>query len=207
MARPIVSQAAEDLYEILQPLAYADEANDWPLLVFCEAWVGPLDLVQRLSEDNWTNILDIDKTPDEALEWLAQLVGASPLPKGVPWPSSNYYEVLRNYLRENPEFRTGSPQGIIAAARQTLTRQKQVTLRERDGSPYKLSIYTRTIETPDPTRTFRAIMAQKPAGIILTYSTKAGAQYSDLLFDHTNYAGVLSTYLTYQGVINHEPGT
>lgn len=48
MARPVVSDIAEELYEILSPVAYADESLGWPLLKFCESQAGGIQEVWEL---------------------------------------------------------------------------------------------------------------------------------------------------------------
>jgi hypothetical protein len=50
-----------------------------------------------------------------------------------------------------------------------LTGTKSVTLVERDGDPYYLTVTTIDVETPDKNETRRALIAAKPAGIILQY--------------------------------------
>lgn len=207
VTRPTVSQAAEDLYLILKPVAYDDEARDWALLIFCEAWAGPLQIVYDLSINSWKDILNIDSIPDEALAWLAQFVGAQiPLAPVSP-PDPDYWDKVREYIRDNPEFRIGSPIAIVTAAQQYLTGEKTVILRERNGSPYKLEVRTRTNETPNSNLVLSAILAHKPGGIILDYATVTGQDYQEIYTNFATYQTVYTTYLTYQGVFTNTPGT
>src|SRR5688572_15738151 len=126
MPRPIVSQAAEDLYAILSPLAYADESNDWALLNFCEAFIGLLQQVLDYTADPpWSSIVDIDRADLKALPWLAQMVGVQAPPRDSATESDEAYtERMREYIRSTPGFYRGSPDAIRAAAALYLTGTK-----------------------------------------------------------------------------------
>lgn len=218
--RPIVSQVAEELYDILSPLAFDDEALNWPLLTFCEAWVGSLQLIRDYvygaghgpdnpsGETNWSSLLDIDRCPDEALAWLAMLLGAK-LPERDTFegdqPDPNYFDKVRKYISSQSEFRQGSPQAMIAAAQYHLTGTKTVILRERLGGPWKITVHTRTDETSDTAKVLNALMAHKPAGISLTYTTIDGQDYQELLESYATYQLVLNDYATYQDVLTDTP--
>lgn len=153
MPRPTVSEVTEELYEILKPVAFADEQHDYALLVLSEAIVGQLQLVNDLSAAQtvdgkeyppWSQVVDIDRTPDVALPWLAQFVGVV----APPGSGEEYNNKLRDYIRSTPGFTRGSPAAIVAAAQLYLSGGKTVIFRERDGGAYKLTIKTRRIETP-----------------------------------------------------------
>lgn len=211
MARPVVSQTAEDLYEILLPLAYDDANHDWALLIFCEAWAGPLQLVKDLVGDgsrvSWANLIDIDTCPDEALPWLAQLVGVVIPDKGSSTSDADYWKAVRAYIKTTPGFLRGGVAAIVTAAQQYLTGTKTVIVRERAGSAYKLNIRTRTSETPDSVLVLNAILQHKPAGIVLDYNTVTGADYQSVYTGYAAYSNLFSAYLTYLGVLNGVPGT
>ena len=152
MARPVVSQAAEDLYVSLLPLAYADAQYDWPLLKYCEANAGLLQEVKTYTDLNgtppWSSIVDVERAPFKALPWLGQLAGQISPNRQVGETDQQYEDRLRQYIRDTPGFKRGSPGGMAAAAQQFLTGTKTVYFRERDTSPYHLTINTRKLETP-----------------------------------------------------------
>lgn len=195
MAKPIVSEAAEELYEILKPLAYADEALDWPLLTFCEAIAGPLQQVKDYSD--WSKVLDIDRSPYEALPWLAQFVGVVSPAKTMAETEAQHEARIREYIRATPGFQRGAPSALIATAQQYLTGTKTVYVRERDTSPYHVTVNTRTSETPDPARVNAALQAAKPAVIQLTHGLVTGWDYFGIDSAYSAYTAVDTDYATY----------
>jgi hypothetical protein len=93
-------------------------------------------------------------------------------------------------------FERGTPTRMAKAVRHTLTGNEYVFLKEREGSPYRVTVVTRTSETPSPAATFNAAKAQKPAGLILTHvvTTSAPTSRSSAV---ATYAGAAATYGTY----------
>lgn len=51
-----------------------------------------------------------------------------------------------------------------------------------------------------------ALLSQKPAGIVMTYTVLAGQDYQLLLTNHATYALIYSSYTTYNGIVNDAPG-
>jgi hypothetical protein len=192
MARPVVSQAAEDLYSLLTPLAYDDERYDWPLLTFCESLIGHLQTVLDLSSDGYSHLLDIDTIPYIAIPWLGQFVGIT-TPPIQPGETAAAHEARIRDIVRNPQyggFGRGTPSSMVQAAQQWLTGDKTVILRERWGSAYRVSIRTKASETPDSAKVLKALTAQKPAGIVLDYAVMVGPEWQD----------VITTYATWQQV-------
>lgn len=204
--RPVVSAVADELYEILKPLAYADQSLGWPLLLFCEAVSNPVQVVKDVGVD-WSQILDVDRAPYDGLPWLAQLVGSTLGPMLTGESTTSYDTRSRSYIRATPGFNRGTPAAMVAAIQQYLTGTKSVILRERAGGPYKLQIRTKTAETPSTAAVLQAIATQKPAGITLDYATIAGQDYQTLYTTYATYQLVYTTYLTYNGVYLALPGT
>ena len=193
MSRPVVSQSAEDLYEILKPLAFADSLYDYPLLKMCEATVGRIQLVRDYGTD-WSIVVNIDTTPEAALPWLAQFVG-------VTIPPEMLANAMREYVKATPGFKRGSPGAMVAQVQQLLTGNKTVIFRERWGGAYFLSVRTYINETPSEANVLDALMAQKPAGIILDYDAVAGQEWQQLFEDHATWQAVFTTYSDWQEVI------
>jgi hypothetical protein len=212
MARPVVSQAAESLYAILLPVAFADEQLDWPLLRYCETLAGTLQEVNdyTASENGyppWSVIVDVDRAPFKALPWLGQLVGLRMPVRLVTETDAQYETRIRDYIRQPPGFRRGTPSDLIEAAQLHLTGTKTVILRERYGGAYRLEILTKAGETPNSDYVLRALLARKPAGLVLTYTLLAGQDYQILYTDHATYQIMFTTYVSYQGVYLDQPGT
>lgn len=202
MSRPTdVAERGEEIYDRLAPLAYADEANGWGLLILCGA-IGNReqvvhDLVAETDDDpSWSALFDVDRCPAPFLPWLAQLVGERvPVGEGET--------AARDRIRTPQGIVRGTLPGIVAAAQRTLSGAKTVLLIERDGSPYRLTVVTRKSETPgvatddlvgtidsqvgtfaeiDPSGdiTNRTLQASKPAGLILTHLVVTGTIVQEL---------------------------
>jgi len=92
-------------------------------------------------EPGWSQILDIDRAPFVALPWLAQFIGAR-----IP-PDVTTDLATRNYIKDQPGWKRGSPSAIISAAKLGLTGTKSVTLIERNSSPYHFLVVTLASET------------------------------------------------------------
>lgn len=162
---------------------------------------GPLD------QQGWSILLDLNRIPDKGLDWIAQFIG-------VHFPPGLTPAQKKVRIQNTDGWKRGTTASIAAAPLPYLTGTQTVIIRERDpaASPsqpaYGLTVITRTSETPDSAAVLKALMEQKPAGIILNYVVLAGQDYT-ILYNAggTTYANVFANYLTYQGVANGVPGT
>jgi hypothetical protein len=201
---------AARLYLALAPLARDDPDNEWSLLIYCNAIGTMYQAVEDLVRDTadgpgWSVLLDLDRCPDEALPWLGQFRGVRVLDGSTP-------DQMRQRIESTDGFQRGTPAAIIGAAQATLTGAKTVTLRERDhvstdtpNYAYYLTVTTYTSQTPNPAATLRAVTAQKPGAIVLTYRTLAGQDYQALHTNHATYAAVRSFYPSYDAVRTDTP--
>jgi hypothetical protein len=142
-------------------------------------------------------LVDVDRCPDWALPWLAQLVGVT-IPAGVTDP-----ELVRAAIRDVAGWHRGTPAALRGAASAYLTGTKTVYFRERDPTggdpPYCLEVVTRAGETPDPAAVEAALRRQKPAGILLTYRTVDGWDYQELTTSGPDpYSALDDAYSTYR---------
>lgn len=191
---------AARLYVALAPLARQDDLNEWSLLILCNAIGTMFQLLDDLVRDSpdgpgWSILMDADRCPDVALPWLAQFVGVRVLPDSTA-------DEQRARLKATDGFHRGTPAAIRAAVAATLTGTQTVVLRERDGSAYRLSLSTLDTETPDKAKTQAAFYAQKPAGLVPTFSGGAASQtYAQLNAGKASYAAVKTSYPTYNGVL------
>lgn len=167
------------LYDALAPLAAWDEGAGWALAHYCAAIGAMFQPVEDIARDTpdgsgWSAVLDLERSPDSWLPWLAQFVGVTTIPGSTP-------AATRQRIASTDGFRRGTPAALEGAAAATLTGNKIVIFRERDQSaadpPYALEVVTLTGETPNPAATQAAILAQKPGGIVLTYRTAEGEDW------------------------------
>lgn len=190
---------ADDLYELLQPLAQVDagdEANGWALLHLCSAVGTPFQAIVDVvyegtnGEPGYAKVMTAADCPTWALPWLAQFRGVTLPPRAVGELEASYWAAMRARIVSADGQNRGSVQAIITAAQRFLTGTKAVYITERWGDPYALRVQTKTSETPSSAAVLAAIMEQKPAGLVLTYST------TDLTLSYDLVAASLSDYDT-----------
>jgi len=206
MPQPAIGELAQRAYDALAPLAY-DEANRaWALAIFLGALGDSLfQEIDDYASDNvdgdtgWSLMIDLNRVPDKALPWLAQFVGVDLRGGLTPADQRQQMSGLANWKR-------GSVLALEQAPKPYLTGAKVVVFRERDGSPNTLTVITYTSQTPDSAKVLSALMAQKPAGIILNYYVRTGQDYQSLKNNHPTYANVYASYATYQGIVTDQPG-
>jgi hypothetical protein len=134
-----------------------------------------------------------------ALPWVAQLVG-------VRLPANIGPDEARVLITEARGFQRGTRESIYAAASYWLTGEKTMYFRERDaGDPYALEVVTLDSETPDPAAVLDALIAQKPAGLILRYRQVTGWDYEELTLTGDTYVVVATDFATYATLTANEP--
>lgn len=192
---------ADQIYEAMGPFADTDETGD--LRGFIEALTAPAEQVNIIvgeeeQEFGWSVALDPDLCPAKLLPWLAQWEGVELTP--------DMDEAAR---RQAIKDREGSARGRVATIRarieRTLTGTKRIIIRERNPSPYSLYIRTIASETPDENLTRAAILAQKPAGLVLNYEAATGITYIDLEADYETYNDLAAADLTYDALAEQLP--
>ena len=156
MAKPTLESFAQDLYDRIAPLTFADPTYDYPVAKLVNAFGEMFQLVEDYGRDDpetgapgWAVVLDITKCPDEAIPWLGQFVGVR-LPTGLT-PAQQ-----RAYVADAPGWDRGTVATIMASAQPFLTGNKSVTIRERFDqanpnvdSPGYYQVTTRGAETPN----------------------------------------------------------
>ncbi|HEX3454197.1 MAG TPA: phage tail protein [Gaiellaceae bacterium] len=202
---------AARLYTMLEPLAQSDPSYGWALLILCNAIGTEYQSVEDWVRDTpagpgFSLLLDVDRCPPEALGWLAQFVG-------VRLRSGDSDADNRHRIVSTDGFRRGTYAAIQGAAYATLVGSKSVFIWERDHDPadtpdyaYYLTVSTYADQTPDQAATERAILAQKPAGLVLTYIVQDGQTYSQVKSRFATYADVSAAYATYAAMAHDEPG-
>lgn len=196
---------AERLYVSLAPVAKLDADNAWSLLILCDAIGQMFQLLDDLMRDSpegpgWSVLMDLDRCPASALPWLAQLAGVR-IPVGLT------EEQARAWAGSTDGFKRGTAAALRGACAATLTGDKTVIFRERNGDPaispdyaYYLDVATYDSQTPDPAATEAALLAQKPGGIVLRYSHHPGQDYQSVRDGNASYAALLAAYPSYDAV-------
>lgn len=199
MTRPVVPDVADQLYDELGVTQPADEQLGWPFLIFLAGVAGAMGELPAIVRDTdsgpgWSAVLDPARCPAWALPWLAQFAGVK-LTEGTSEAEQ------RARITSPPAFQRGTVDAMTAAARLHLTGAQQVTLIERDGSPYRLTVITYTSQTPDAAKVEAAVRSQKPAGLILTYRVDDGWNIGQL---EAAYASVSAAEAAFTSIANLE---
>jgi Phage tail protein (Tail_P2_I) len=195
VSTPELTPWGERLRERTAPLAPDDAEHGNAHAHLAGALATALERVAQIYDPDdgppGSPLVDVDRCPDWALPWLAQLVGVV-LPPGVDAATA------RVLISDVAGWRRGTPAALRAAAGLHLTGDKSVYFRERDATgadpPYTLEVVTLTSETPEPDAVLAALLAQKPGGIVLTYRTVTGWDYQAMTTEgqaeHWTYASL-----------------
>lgn len=174
MSRPVVSDAAERLYDRLRPYQPDDgDDNGWVLLHLCEALARMMVKANDATRHDdigsgQRRMLSPSRAPEWELKHLLQYAGGRDFPPGLT------VEQKRDLIADAPWMRRGTPDAIKGAIKPYLTGGQTVEFYERDGGAYKLTAITYTSETPDPDAAEAALRQQVPVGVILTYHVYPG---------------------------------
>lgn len=193
MARPIVSDFTERIYQTLGPIVRRDEETGWVSLHVAESLGRIVDPTFQIIRDlpgrpGWSSVMDPTLAPASHLPWLAQFVGVS-------FDTVSVTEAQQRQRIEDREgWRRGRPAALIDAVSRTLTGAQQVTLQERYlNDAYRLRVVTFTDQTPDAAETLAAILRQKPAGLILTYDVVVSGSIDALAGTIDTLPGTIDT--------------
>lgn len=174
---------AEELYDKIK----VTESESADLSAYCDSIGQMFKEIEQLAREDadgnlpWAKITDpelafselTDPLSTYALLWLAQLAGVR-VPIGLADRDS-----MRQIIELAEARRRGTVEYMVEVAQRLLTGDKFVFVIERDGSAYQLSIVTRTSETPDEDAVRAALLAVKPAGIVLTYTVSSGVTWNE----------------------------
>jgi hypothetical protein len=132
-------------------------------------------------EEGWVVLFDPDLCPAEALPFLAQLVGET-LPVGLPEAAA------REWIKDNPNARRGTPESVFLATQRKLTGNRLVSMFERYGGVVdQLAIRTNTSETPDPAGTLADILSTLPADVVLDYQVGSGQTWNNVKVTYASW--------------------
>lgn len=201
-----MSSVAELLQQQLEPYLSDTVQSGGALEIFLAGLAQMYEDIKTLADDDdegnvgWSILLDINRAPSNALPWLGQFVGA------IVDPSLSDAD-QRQQILDVSGWKRGSVDAMRGAALPYLSGNKTVIFSERDSGAsatdpaYGLIVYTRTTETLDADAIEAALLALKPAGIVLQFKTVAGQIYEDIFLHQATYGVVLTTFDDYQSVL------
>ncbi len=192
MPLPEVSDLAEAFWRDLGYHAEDDEAQGYPLLIFCSALTLPLEPIYEIVRERddsppWAILWDVDECPAWALPYLSMF-------PGVVLQPGMTEEQQRNEIREPTGWRRGQTQAIKIAGQRTLTGTKRVIIRPRTPGPGEHYVRTLASETPDEERTRRELRAALPPWEVLDYEAISGVDWEDIEASYADWDTVAATF-------------
>lgn len=171
-----------------------------PLLDGYADQLVPADQRLTLTAAGWAQAFDLALTPDPA--WIGHLLGTQ-IPGGLS------VEETRAFITGRAYWRRGTPAAMRAAVQPLLGGTQTVSLFERDGSPWRLTLRVYETEVlPGVTldQVQAAAATQKPVGIVLTCEIVPTASYQHFADVHgPAYSDVAADFPTYQSAEVHVP--
>ena len=211
--RPTVGAVAERTYEALAPLAYADEANGWALLLLTQALVYSMETPDSyvreypdLGLPTFGILLDVDNAPPEVLDWMGQFAGKSLVPGQTT-------EQSRQRIRSTSGFDRGAAEAFASAALPYLVDNPHIIVRERyrgdapGDQPGYVQVRTYAAETLDVNAARAALEAELPGGLIMDYQVVAGQDWQSVVNTVPTWSALQTKYATWAGVIADISGT
>jgi hypothetical protein len=183
----------------------------------------------------WSIMLDLPRCPEFALGWLGQFVGVRVLPDSTADEKRQRIRdtagmrrgtrasmvgaaaaTLTGAKRVDFRERSGGPlpevqtYAMVKAAYATYQALKDTGLDYQHvaGSPdaaYFLKVRTYGAETPDAAATLRALLSQKPGGLVLDYAVITGQTYETLKARFATYQAVKDAYVDYLACKQDQP--
>lgn len=208
MPQPALKSFAQDVYTRLAPVTWDDANQQWALALYVSGIGVMFQVVEDYSREQlvngkfapgWSQLLDPNRCPPEALAWLGQFVGAV-LPPGMSDAAK------RSQLQNVNGWQRGSVGQLVGVAQSFLTGTKTVYVRERDIGPYHLTINTKTSETPNPAALNTALQALKPAGLLMSVNQIVGQDFQAVKNNWATFQLVKDTYLTMQDLLYDNRG-
>jgi hypothetical protein len=145
----------------------------------------------------WASLMDPDLCPPEALGWLAQFVGVR-LDVGLTVAEQRArIKATDGWKRGTVSAMRGAIAGYLTGTRSFLFRERYDYTNPNADSPYNMEVITYTSETPDPVAAAAALLAQKPAGIVLHYIVQDGQDYTALRAGNATYLAMRNKFATY----------
>jgi hypothetical protein len=203
MPPPDLTPTGEFLWDEVGVAQPGDDQRGSPARILVGAVakaLGPLfDIVRDTDQGpGWSAVLDPDcivamlpeTVAQRVLRWLGQFAGQS-------FPADMTAAAMAAQVGIPASFERGTFDALVQAVRHTITGTGYVFALERQGSPYRVTVVTRTSETPSPAMTLAAAQSQKPAGLVLTHVVTTTRTYLENSSIAPTYAARSATYATY----------
>jgi hypothetical protein len=164
----------------------------------------------------WGILFDADNVPYKALGYLSNFAGVT-LPNQLVGESDAAYTArARNIIKTQPNQTRGTPAAMVAAARNSggligpsdidyPGQSATVIMRERDTSPYHLTVTTYTGQTANHDLVEAALISQKPAGIVMNYTVQDQSTWLDIRSEEATWGAVKADNATWQLVRDTPP--
>jgi hypothetical protein len=189
----------------LEPIAYDDDGT---LENLATAFMAPIEIGEVARDTDtlvaWESLFDPDECPTELLDWLA-------IYNGVVLPALALTAAEKRYRIKQAAGRyRGTPRATAEEIQLVLTGTKTVLFSYRiDGDQWRYAIATIDAETPDEAAVERAVIAQKPAGMLVTRLLTSDWSWMVLAptlvaerDDDDNYTLGTPAYPTWQSVLD-----
>jgi len=177
----------------------------------CSMWA---QLEQYIDDDpygdgsgGWSNLLDVDRCPFEALPYLAQWNGEQ-IRSGMTDGQA------RAEITHGPNNIRGTPAGIARAAQRSLTGTGSVQILERqnsDGSSDPqgdhFTVITFTSETPNSAQVWKDLLTAIPADMVCNYVTAVGALCTNIKTSYATCAAVKAAFPTCNALLGYRTGS
>lgn len=150
------------------------------------------------TDGGWSALFDLGLTPQPA--WLGAATGTTT-------PGYLTVEEQRTYLRDRPGWRRATPAALLAAIRSVYP-EGRVDIKERDGSPWRISVRVYEAEaSPEQQRLLAlALEEQRPVGVILDLVAAEGATIAHVNAEHgPTIADLAAEFPTIQDLTEHIP--
>jgi hypothetical protein len=163
----------QTLIDLLQPMLYGEVPHNYALTKYLGGLGIEFEIIEQWARDTddgkigYSILVDANRVPGYAIPWLAQFVGVS-ITQGLSVTQQ------REQLLGLGNWKRGTVAALQAAPLPLLTGSQTVQVKERDTSPYHFQVLTYASETPDSSKVLAALLAQKPAGLVMTYVVFSG---------------------------------
>lgn len=159
---------ADEVYAKVEPIAAEDAQYGYPTRALVRAIGSMFGQVEETiradaTHNAWTAPLDVNRCPAYLLPWMGQAVGVAVTPGTTT-------AEMRAQISEEGAWKRGWLTTWLAIIGTTLTGTKRIRLTERSSGAWQALIVTKPSETPSASTTERVGNANKPVGLVVTYS-------------------------------------
>lgn len=196
--------SADDLVNFAQPVI--DQYGPMPDLELLLRGLGGMfkeadDLgADQGSDPGWSQLLDLTRSQDKWLRWVAQLTGYY-----MPEQPEDY-AVERTRIVTRSAHRRGSQAVLIEAVQEHLSGTKSVLVKWRDTSPHHFTVYVYDSEIVTSAAEVRATaQAQKAKGLIMDLIVIEFADWDVVTAEQSDWNEVAAKFVNWDD-LQSDPG-